>query len=397
MELMIVGIGQLATPQAEGTELTVLDNCYVKIEDERIAEVGPLSEAPSCSNSLDARGGLVIPGLVDPHTHAVFAGTREEEFLRRCRGEPYTEGGIRTSVAQLRRASEDDLYRNGRRFLLEMLRGGTTTAEVKSGYGLDLEHELKLLRVINRLNEDLPLDIVPTFLGAHAVPEGKSSEEYTDEVIAMIPKVKPLAEFCDVFCEPGFFSTEESRRILSACKEAGLKLKIHADELKNSGGAELAAELGAVSADHLLKVSDEGIHKMRQAGTVPVLLPGTAFTLNTDYAPARRMLDAGLPVALATDFNPGTSLINSMLFVIALAVMKMGMSIEEALVAATRNGAWALDLRDRGMIIPGALADLVILNLENYKQIPYLIGHDLVRYVIKRGEVVHEAADLCQD
>lgn len=380
-------------------ELAVLEDCYVKVSEGRIAGIGPMSEAPSCTKKLDIHGGLVIPGLVDPHTHAVFAGTREEEFLRRCRGEPYTEGGIRTTVAQVRRASEEELYRNGREFLLAMLRKGTTTVEAKSGYGLDLENELKLLQAINRLNEDLPLDIVPTFLGAHAVPEGKRSEEYVDEVLAMIPKIEraKLAEFCDVFCEPGFFNVEESRRILSACREGGLKLKLHADELKNSGGAELAAELGAVSADHLLKISGEGIHKMREAGVVPVLLPGTAFTLGADYAPARRMLDAGLPVALATDFNPGTCLINSMLLVIALAVLKLGMTAEEALVAATRNAARALDLRDRGIAAPGMLADLVILRLENYKQIPYFIGHDIIRYVIKRGEVVHEAAGLCQD
>lgn len=399
MELLITGIGQLATPKDEGMELAVLEDCYVKVSEGRIAGIGPMSEAPSCTKKLDIHGGLVIPGLVDPHTHAVFAGTREEEFLRRCRGEPYTEGGIRTTVAQVRRASEEELYRNGREFLLAMLRKGTTTVEAKSGYGLDLENELKLLQAINRLNEDLPLDIVPTFLGAHAVPEGKRSEEYVDEVLAMIPKIEraKLAEFCDVFCEPGFFNVEESRRILSACREGGLKLKLHADELKNSGGAELAAELGAVSADHLLKISGEGIHKMREAGVVPVLLPGTAFTLGADYAPARRMLDAGLPVALATDFNPGTCLINSMLLVIALAVLKLGMTAEEALVAATRNAARALDLRDRGIAAPGMLADLVILRLENYKQIPYFIGHDIIRYVIKRGEVVHEAAGLCQD
>jgi len=397
MELLITGIGQLATPKAEGTELAVWEDYYIGIEDGRIRELGPMDEAPPCSETLDMGGGLVIPGLIDPHTHAVFAGSREEEFLKRCRGEPYTEGGIRTTVAAVRQASAEELYRNGKKFLLEMLHGGTTTVEVKSGYGLDLENELKLLRVINKLNEDLPLDIAPTFLGAHAIPEGKGSREYVDEVIAMIPQVLPLARFCDVFCEPGFFSVEESRQILQACKEAGLKLKIHADELKGSGGAELAAELGAVSADHLLKVSDEGVRRMRQAGTVPVLLPGTAFTLKADYAPARRMLSAGLPVALASDFNPGTSLINSMLFVIALAVLKMGLTAEEALIAATRNAAWALDHHDRGLIAPAMLADLVVLDLENYRQIPYLIGHDIIRFVIKRGEIVFENQGLRQD
>ncbi len=269
--------------------------------------------------------------------------------------------------------------------------------EAKSGYGLNLESELKLLRVINRLDEDLPLDIIPTFLGAHAVPEGKSREEYVNEVLSMVPEIKraKLAQFCDAFCEPDFFSVEESRQILLTCKKAGFKLKLHADELQGSGGAELAAELLAVSADHLLKPSSEGIKRLGEAGVVPVLLPGTAFTLKAGYAPAREMLDAGLPVALASDFNPGTCLINSMLFVIALAVLEMGMTAEEALVAATRNAAWALDLRDRGMITPGMAADLVVLEVEGYKQIPYFIGHDLVRYVIKRGEVVHEAPGLC--
>jgi imidazolonepropionase len=403
MELLIVGIGQLVTPQARGMELAAHERCYIKIRDGKIAEFGPLDRAPAPSlphlRELDARGGVVLPGLVDPHTHAVFAGTREEEFLRRCRGERYTSGGIRTTVAAVRRASEEDLYQSAKRFLLEMLRQGTTTVEVKSGYGLDLENELKLLRVIKRLDEDLPLDLIPTFLGAHAVPEGKSSSEYVREVLAMIPEVKRLglAEFCDVFCEPGFFSVEESRKILSACRAAGLKLKIHADELEWSGGAELAAELGAVSADHLLRASDEGLKRLKEAGVIPVLLPGTAFTLNVPFPPVRKMLEAGLPVALATDFNPGTCLISSMLFIVALAVMRMGMTVEEALIAATRNGAWALGLQDRGVIAPGMLADLVILDLDNYKQIPYFIGHDRVKYVLKRGEVVYAHPSLCQD
>ncbi|MGQ9733442.1 MAG: imidazolonepropionase [Candidatus Bipolaricaulia bacterium] len=398
MELLITGIGQLVTPRPQGVELTVLEDCYIKISGERIAELGPLARAPACREVLDAKGGVVIPGLVDPHTHAVFAGTREEEFLRRCQGEPYSGGGILATVAAVRQAGEEELYQIGKRFLLEMLRSGTTTVEVKSGYGLDFENELKLLRVINKLNEDLPLDIVPTFLGAHAVPEGKSSKEYVEEVLEMIPKIKgtkPLAEFCDVFCEPGFFSLEESRKILLACKGAGLKLKLHADELRYSGGAELAAELGAVSADHLLRVSDEGIERLAQAGVVPVPLPGTAFILNADYAPARKMLEAGLPVALGTDFNPGTCPIHSMLFILSLAVLRMGLTVEEALLAATRNAAWALDRHDRGLLAPGMLADLVILALGNYRQIPYFIGHDLVRYVLKRGEVVYANPRLC--
>ncbi len=394
MELLIENIGQLVTPRSEGTELEVIEDAFVLIADEKIAALGPAVEAPRdfTGNRLDAHGGVVIPGLVDPHTHVVFAGTREEEFLRRCRGEPYTEGGIRTTVRHVRGASEAEIFQNSKEFLLRMLRRGTTTVEVKSGYGLELEQELKLLRVIRRLNRELPLDLIPTFLGAHAVPEGWTSAAYTAEVVKMIPKVREegLAEFCDVFCEPGFFSPAESEQVLRACREAGLKLKIHADELQHSGGAELAARLGAVSADHLLKISDAGIAALREAGVVPVLLPATAFTLRTEYAPARKLLDAGLPVALATDFNPGTSLILSMPFVMALAVLWMGMTIEEALIAATRNAAWALDRHDRGMLAPGMLADLVVLKLENYKQLAYFIGHepDTVRYVVKRGEVV---------
>ncbi len=402
--MLIVNIGQLVTPLgslarggAAMGQLEILEDAYIKIVKGQIVDVGEMGDLtrsrPLREPALDARRGVVIPGLVDPHTHAVFAGSREEEFLARCQGQPYGKG-ILTTVEGVRAATEEQLYRESKRFLMEMLRGGTTTVEIKSGYGLDTPNELKMLRVIRRLKHELPMEIVPTFLGAHAVPDGQSKSEYIGEIIGrMIPQVKGkrLAEFCDVFCERGFFDVNEGREILRAAQGAGLKLKIHAEEFSHSRGADLAAELGAVSADHLLHISPQGMEKLLLAGVVPVLLPGTAFTLNLDYAPAREMIDRGLPVALGTDFNPGTCLIYSMLFIMALAVMKMRMTLEEALTAATLNAAAALErARQIGSLEPGKRADLVVLDLSNYKQIPYFIGHDRVRAVVVAGRVVYE-------
>lgn len=402
--MLVINIGQLVTPHGRHAlghqamrRLTVVHNAYVKIEDGVIVQLGSMSDLRNSqiSEALDAQGGVVIPGLVDPHTHAVFYGTREDEFLARCQGERYGKG-ILTSVARVRDASEDQIYEFSRGFLQAMMRLGTTMVEIKSGYGLDTPNELKLLRVIQRLKETMPIEIVPTFCGAHAVPAGVEKSQYIQEIITeMLPRVRAekLAEFGDVFCERGFFSIEESREILRACHRAGLGLKIHADELSPLGGAELAAELGAISADHLLHVSERGIEALKRAGVVAVLLPGTAFSLNAEYAPARRMIDAGLAVALGTDFNPGTCLIYSMFFMIALAVLKMGMTVEEALTAATLNAAAALRRAYiTGSLEPGKRADLVVLNLENYKQIPYFIGHEgrFVRAVIARGHIVYE-------
>ncbi|MFQ5795258.1 MAG: imidazolonepropionase [Candidatus Bipolaricaulia bacterium] len=400
--MLVINIGQLVTPRGSHAtggaamgELVTLQDAYVKIAEDVIVSVGSMSEftRPVRERTLDARGGVVIPGLVDPHTHAAFVGSREEEFLARCQGVPYGQG-ILTTVEQIRAASEEQIYHESKRYLWEMLRMGTTTAEVKSGYGLDTPSELKLLRVIDRLRRELPMEIVPTFLGAHAIPDGVSKADYLEEIIKrMIPQVQSegLAEFCDVFCEKGFFDPAESREILGAAQGAGLGLKIHADELHKSGGSELAAELGAVSADHLLHVSPQGMNKLLEADVVPVLLPGTAFTLNLKYAPARQMIDLGLPVALSTDFNPGTCLIHSMLLIIALAVMKMRMTIEEALTAATLNAAAALARAEQlGSLEPGKRADLVVLDLDNYRQIPYFIGHDRVTAVVAAGQVVYE-------
>jgi imidazolonepropionase len=413
--MLVTNIGQLVTPT--GTEalsghamraLAVLEDVYLRIEQSAIKSVGPMHELArkSTEKTLDAEGGVVIPGLVDPHTHAVFYGTREGEFLARCQGEKYGKG-ILTSVERVREASEDQIYEFSKKFLLEMMRLGTTTVEIKSGYGLDTESELKLLRVIQRLREALSrsdgrgvggegLEIVPTFCGAHAVPTGAEKSQYIREIIEeMLPRVQQeeLAEFGDVFCEQGFFSLDESREILSACRKAGMGVKIHADELSPLGGAELAAELGAVSADHLLHITPKGIQAMKHAEVVAVLLPGTAFSLNAEYAPARKMIDEGLAVALGTDFNPGTCQMYSMFFMIALAVLKMKVTVEEALTAATLNAAAALRRAHlTGSLEPRKRADLVVLDLENYRQIPYFMGHEtrFVQAVISRGEVVYE-------
>lgn len=401
--MRVVNIGQLVTPRGAQAcrgqamrDLTVTHNVYVEIEHGMIQRIGPMRELGRQTEKVfDAQGGIAIPGLVDPHTHAVFYGTREEEFLARCQGAQYGKG-ILTSVERVRRASEDQMYEFSKQFIRAMVRLGTTTLEIKSGYGLDTESELKLLRVIRRLRETMPIEIVPTFCGAHAVPAGVEKSAYIREIIEeMLPRVQAekLAEFGDVFCEQGFFNVAESRKILSVCQRAGLGAKIHADELSSLGGAELAAELGAVSADHLLHISDQGIEAMKRAGVVAVLLPGTAFSLNAEYAPARTMIDKELAIALGTDFNPGTCLIYSMFFMIALAVLKMKMTPEEALTAATLNAAAALQRAHRvGSLEPGKRADLVVLDLENYKQIPYFIGHEgrLVRAVLCGGQIVYE-------
>ena len=399
MDLTIKGIGKLVTPEGLGPrtgpaqgELRVLEDAYLVIRGGRILELGQGKPPPSPGPTLDAHGRLVTPGLVDPHTHAVFAGSRVEEFLARTRGERYTGGGILTTVAAVRSASEAELVALARPRLLRLLRDGTTTVEIKSGYGLTTGDELKLLRAIRRLGEELPLTVVPTFLGAHAFPREVSREEYLELLVEeMIPQVagEGLAEFCDVFCDRGFYTVEEARRVLEAGKEHGLVPKLHADELAWVGAAELAAELSAVSADHLLHVSQEGIRALAAAGVVAVLLPGTAFVLSEPYPPARRLIEAGVPVALGSDFNPGSCPISSMPLVISLAVLRLGLSPEEALCAATLNAAAAVGLAgELGSLEPGKVGDLVIWDAEELGELPYFIGHRLALAVVKGGEVV---------
>lgn len=357
---------------------------------------------------LDAAGGLITPGLIDAHTHLVFAGTREAEWQMRTRGAGYLEilaagGGILSTVAATRAAPDDELLAGARRRLAEMLAGGTTTAEAKSGYGLDVDTELRLLDAIGRLDREGPVQLVPTFLGAHAVPAGyrdrpDGAGSYVASVVRdQLPAVarQGIARFCDVFCEAGVFSAEQSRRILRAAAEHGLALRLHADELAPSGGAELAAELGCVSADHLAAPSEDGIAALARVAAaghpvVATLLPATSWFLGKHhFAPARRFVDAGIPVALATDLNPGTSPTVSLPLVMSIACVEMGLTPAEALAAVTINAAHSLGLGSEiGSIEPGKQADLVVWNVPALEQIPYWLGARLVRTVVKRGATV---------
>lgn len=347
--------------------------------------------------TLDASGCTVIPGFVDPHTHAVYAGDRRHELQKRLRGASYAEiaaegGGILSSVAATRSADEEQLVRESLPRLEDMLRSGTTTCEVKSGYGLDLESELRTLRAIARLAGRQPIAISPTFLGAHEVPPEYRSRrgEYIDLVTkAMIPAVasSALAEWCDVFCDLGFFTVDESREILHAGKAAGLGLRLHADELAASGGSLLAAEVGARSADHLIFVTDEAASALARAGVVATLLPIAAFYLKLGrYAPARALIDAGVPVALATDVNPGGGFSPSMPFAMTLACFAMNMTLEEALIAATLNAAYSLDRHDRvGSLEIGKQMDAVIVRGDLIDLVRVGVGSIL--HVIKKGIV----------
>jgi len=364
-----------------------------------LERAGPL---PADARVVDARDWSILPGFVDPHTHAVFAGDRRAELRRRLAGDTYASiaesgGGIVSTVAATRAATEDDLTAQARARLDAMLACGTTTCEIKSGYGLDLETELKMLRVIRRLGESHPINIAATFMGAHEVPIEHRSDHarYVDLIVdEMIPAVASagLAEWCDVFCEAGVFTAVESRRILKAGQRAGLKARIHADELGASGGSQVAAAVGARSADHLIFVPPDGIVAMAQAGVVATLLPTAAFYLKLGrFAPARALIDASVPVALATDMNPGGGFSPSMPFAMTLACFAMGLTFEEALTAATINAAWSLDRADNvGSLEPGKLADAVIVRGDATDLLH--VGTSAIQGVLKLGSVV--AGDL---
>lgn len=394
------------------SELGLKTEVSVLIEGDRIAMIAPLDEIKQeyphlvgSAEVIDARGKIVMPGLVDCHTHLVHGGTREHELNMRLAGRSYMDimnegGGIHYTTTKTREASFDDLYSKTVQHLNEFLRHGVTTVEAKSGYGLNLENEIKQLYVVKKLQEEHAVDIVSTFMGAHAVPkEYKGNEDEFVKIIIeqMIPKVAELglAEFNDVFCEKGVFTPAQSRLILEAGKAYGLTPKIHADEIEPYEGAELAAEVGAISAEHLLVASDEGIAAMAKAGTIAVLLPGTAFFLRAPYARGRLMVDSGVPVAISTDFNPGSSPTISLPFIQNLACMNMGMTMEEVLCATTINAAHAIKRADEvGTLEKGKQADVLILDVPNYKQLQYFYGMNHTDTVIKAGDVVVKGGSL---
>jgi imidazolonepropionase len=391
-------------------ELGILRDAAVAVGEDRIVAVGPerdLRETYQDAERVDCEGGLLLPALVDSHTHAVFGAPRAAEHEMRAAGLDYMEiarrgGGIHSSVRDARARTEDELFAYARARVARLASFGVGTIEVKSGYGLSLEDELKLLRVIRRLATAVPVRLVPTFLGAHEVPmdyraSAALRREYVDLVSnVMIPTVarENLAVFADVFCETGVYTVEESREILQAARRAGLAVKLHADELTSSGGAELAAELRATSADHLAAVSDSGIAALAASGTVATLLPATMLFLGkSSQAPARRMIDAALPVALATDFNPGTSPTVSLPLVLTLGVSQLRMSAAETIMAATVNGAAALGIADRvGQVAPGYSADLALMGVADHRELPYWLGARLCRRLWTRGKAcdVHD-------
>lgn len=397
-------LGKEARSGAEMSNIQHISRAAIVIEDGVIVWTGRDSEMPLLNDSadseiyMDALGRAVIPGFVDSHTHLIFGGYRPEEFGWRLKGDSYMSimergGGIQSTVNATRGMTEDEMVEKAEWFLEEMSRMGVTTVEAKSGYGLDTETELRMLRAIDRLAKtpDRKVDLVATFLGAHAVPseyKGRTSEYVSLIIDDMLPRAKYLASFCDIFTEKNVFELEDSRRLLSAAKEMGYKLKLHADEIVPLGGAELAAELGAVSADHLLHISDKGIRKLAESGTVATLLPLTAFALKEEYAPARNMIDNGCAVALATDLNPGSCFSGSIPLTIALACIYMKMTINETLTALTLNGAAALDKADSiGSIEPGKKADILILHFDSIDSLPYYVGMNTVDCVIKNGEI----------
>ena len=385
----------------ELSELGIIRDGGLLIRDGKIEKVGSSSEIEKHagdSEIVDAHGCVVMPGFVDAHTHLVFAGNRLDDFERRARGETYEQiakagGGIWSTVAKTRAATEAELLAQAKKHANWFLRCGTTTVEAKSGYGLTVEDELKILRVMRQLREEMRLEIVPTFLGAHAVPRELSPDGYLEIVIdQMLPRVsaEKLAEFCDVFCERGYFDIDRSRKILSAAKNLGLSLRGHVDQLTNSGGAKLMGEIGATTADHLEQTDEQGIAALQKANVQPVLLPGSVYALgSTRYPCAREMIDAGLGVVLATDFNPGSSPPPSMPMVLSLACTQMKMSPAEAITASTVNAAYSVKRGDKiGSLEPGKLANFVVFDCEDYRELAYWFGMPQTHAVYVRGDCV---------
>jgi imidazolonepropionase len=410
MKLAVVNCSQVVTlagparPRvgAEMRDVGIVAPGALLVEGTRIERVGSTDEILALAGAdcevVDAGERVVLPGFVDAHTHPVFAGTRVAEFEERIKGATYQEiaargGGIQSTVNRTRAATVDELVATGKRYASWFLRGGTTTVEAKSGYGLSLEDELKMLRAIRRLDEETPLRYVPTFLGAHTVPveyRNRRSEYVSLVIDEMLPAVaqQKLAEYCDVFCEENVFTTDESWRILSAARCHGLGLRIHADQLTLGGGAKLASELGTITADHLEHTDSEGIAALKTAGVQPVLLPGSVYALGSSHYPAaRQMIDAGLAVVLATDFNPGSSPTPSMLTILSLAATQMKLKPAEAITAATINAAYSLNRGDQlGSLEAGKVADLVIHDTDDYRELAYFFGVNHAWQVYAAGE-----------
>src|SRR5438874_4705888 len=385
---------------AEMSELAIISDGGMLIRGGKIEKIGPSAEIEKNVGDeeiVDAGGRVMMPGFVDAHTHLLFSGNRIDDFERRARGETYEQiakagGGIWSTVEKTRAATELDLLARAKKYATWFLRCGTTTVEAKSGYGLTIEDELKILRVMRQLKKEVRLEIVPTFLGAHAVPRELSPDEYLGGVVTeMLPRVtaEKLAEFCDVFCERGYFDIDQSRKVLSAAKELGLKLRGHVDQLTNSGGAKLMAELGATTADHLEKTDEQGIAALKKTNVQPVLLPGSVYALgSTSYPRAREMIDAGLAIVLATDFNPGSSPTPSIPMVLSLACTQMKMSPAEAITASTINAAYSLNRGDIGSLEAGKAANVAVFDCGDYRELAYWFGLPQTHTIYVRGKRV---------
>ena len=376
--------------------LGIIKDGAIAIKNGKIVFIGRSNKANfKAKKIIDAKEKIVMPGFVDCHTHAIFSGSRENEFLKKLQGISYLEilkqgGGILSTVEKTRKATKEELFQAGKKILLKMLEYGTTTVEIKSGYGLTFKDEKKILEVADMLKKELPLDIIKTYLGAHTVPKHITREKYIQEILSSLEKIKPYAEFCDVFCEKGVFSIAETKEILTSAKELGFKLKLHSEQLNTLHSAELASRLGAISADHLDHISSSGIKALKESGTIGVLLPGVPFYLREEkYAPAREMINKGVALAIASDFNPGSCPSFNMQLMLSLACLKMKLTPAEAINCATINAAFAIDrAHEIGSLEVGKKADLILLDIDNHNKLPYFFGINSVETVIKNGKVV---------